>query len=61
MTIRPDIFSEIKQYIDIFHIEPVRKGYSEDMKYLLTADYGESFLRGLTEAPKYLSPDRYPV
>ena len=50
MTIRPDIYSEIKQYIDILHIEPVRKGYSEDMKYLLTAKSGERLLLRITES-----------
>lgn len=50
MTIRPDIYSEIQQYIDILHIEPVCKGYSDDKKYLLTAKSGERLLLRITES-----------
>ncbi|PWR70204.1 aminoglycoside phosphotransferase family protein [Methanospirillum stamsii] len=50
MTIRPDIYSEIQQNINILHIEPVRKGYSDDKKFLLTAKTGERFLLRITES-----------
>jgi hypothetical protein len=49
MTIRPDIYSEIEQNIDILHIEPVCKGYSDDKKYLLTTKSEERFLLRITE------------
>lgn len=49
MTIRPDIYSEIQQHIDITHINPIRKGYSGDMKFRIIGKSGEQFLLRIIE------------
>jgi aminoglycoside phosphotransferase (APT) family kinase protein len=50
MTIKPQVIDHIRRSIDILDIQPISKGYSLDLKYLLIAKSGEKYLIRITES-----------